>query len=240
MSYLIYSNAFNSYKAAVGYIKDFLGENYSSHPDYYEVFSDTKTMGVEYSERINSICASAPSLSDKRYIIIRDFQKFTVDAQNMLLKIMEDSEDTEIFGLVTGQGNILDTIKSRCKEIRLANTLKEFEYDGPNKVERYFITSGDNTIDVDEKVLDVFVKVRKEIKVNPNNLYKLLDTLDILLPFTNGFLNYLLYLLNNSYTCKTDIKAINVVSKELQKSGNISYSKDDLFAFFVNLIFALN
>lgn len=69
----------------------------------------------------------APLEGDKKVFILNNFSSATVQAQNKLLKILEEPPANSFIILnVTNENKVLSTIKSRCKKLRL-NRLSEKE-----------------------------------------------------------------------------------------------------------------
>ena len=63
---------------------------------------------------------------NKRVYIIRDCEKMRAEAANSMLKFLEEPEDNIVAILMTNNiNNVLSTIISRCKVVKLANSMKD-------------------------------------------------------------------------------------------------------------------
>lgn len=82
---------------------------------------------VEDIKDLTSNIYLAPLEGDKKVFILNNFSSATVQAQNKLLKILEEPPANSFIILnVTNENKVLSTIKSRCKKLRL-NRLSEKE-----------------------------------------------------------------------------------------------------------------
>lgn len=124
---------------ALDYAHKLLNSNPLNHPNCY-VFEPTtkKSMGVEVSNEILKIVEDEPQNSDYYVIIIKGFDKMTEDAQNILLKLIEESKTVVVLGTATSEESILVTIKSRMKiEYQTRPSLKQFVQAG-NEYWKFF------------------------------------------------------------------------------------------------------
>ncbi|MBQ4560994.1 MAG: hypothetical protein IJA55_01530 [Clostridia bacterium] len=81
---------------------------------------DKATVSVESVRFIKSDAQNVPVESDLKYYIIRDADKMTVQAQNALLKILEEPPSFVIFVLICENENLLlPTIRSRACVFRM-------------------------------------------------------------------------------------------------------------------------
>lgn len=75
---------------------------------------------TEDVNRIVSECYVLPLEADKKIYILKDFDLATVQAQNKLLKTLEEPPKSVVFVLTTtNESNVLPTIRSRCKKITI-------------------------------------------------------------------------------------------------------------------------
>lgn len=93
------------------------------HGNYSDVIVYPKDNKSIMTEDINSIVldeAVLPFESDKKVYILYDFDKATVQAQNKLLKTLEEPNKSTIFILTASNiNNVLPTIRSRSKKIEV-------------------------------------------------------------------------------------------------------------------------
>ena len=87
-----------------------------NHPDIIRVSHEKpNTIGVEDIRKVTGDIAIKPYSSDKKIYIINEAEKMTVQAQNALLKTLEEPpEYAVILLLTTNVEALLPTIQSRC------------------------------------------------------------------------------------------------------------------------------
>ena len=87
-----------------------------NHPDFMRVAPDKGSIKIETIREIMRYFADVPRLEHGRVIIIEDSARMTVQAQNAILKSMEEPEPGHVFILTAENGNaLLPTIVSRCQ-----------------------------------------------------------------------------------------------------------------------------
>lgn len=87
------------------------------HPDYLFIDKgDEKSIGVAQSDLIVQKASLLPAVSDKTVIVIDGFDSMTVQAQNKLLKTIEENSSVLVIA-VAYTNAVLDTIKSRMRVI---------------------------------------------------------------------------------------------------------------------------
>ena len=144
-------------------------ESVFNHPDVF-LFSpeEKKSMGVDVAKSICSIADTAPQVAEKHYIVVDGFDKFTLDAQNVLLKLLEDETACEVYGLCYSE-NIIGTIRSRMKcrymSISMEDYLTRCKNESIDNGEiLFYITQGDFGMLKQEQdfseLITIFLKVR--------------------------------------------------------------------------------
>ncbi|MDU1348575.1 DNA polymerase III subunit delta' [uncultured Clostridium sp.] len=102
----------------------------TEYKDYVDIFhfkleKNKSSIGVNATRALIEEINKKPYKSEKKVIIIHEGHKMTVQAQNALLKTIEEPpKDVFIFILCENIENMLDTIKSRC-QIHKFNRLSE-------------------------------------------------------------------------------------------------------------------
>jgi DNA polymerase-3 subunit delta' len=90
----------------------------NNHPDVITVGlpKDRKTIGVDSArEKISEEAFIKPLLGARKFFIVEDAQSLTAQAQNALLKVLEEPPDGVCFLLLsTGANALLPTVLSRC------------------------------------------------------------------------------------------------------------------------------
>lgn len=102
------------------------------HPDLL-LFNDEDKLGVEAVKKIKEFLSLKPYSAKVRGVVIISAHKLTLDAQNSLLKILEEPpEDSIILLGAVSDKNFLPTILSRCQiwnlEYGIQNTGSEKYY----------------------------------------------------------------------------------------------------------------
>ncbi|BBD97805.1 DNA polymerase III subunit delta' [Sphingobium amiense] len=97
----------------------------SAHPDYAELSPlekdgvTARNISVDQVRGLQRLIQSAPSLSERRIILIDSADDLERGAANALLKILEEPPANLLFFLVShAPGRLLPTIRSRCRTLR--------------------------------------------------------------------------------------------------------------------------
>ena len=93
--------------------------NDDNHPDYYELNKEaSESIKIDEIRELQDRIIEKPIISSKKVYIINNAEKMTVEAQNCLLKTLEEPPDFVTIILVSNNENtILTTIKSRCTKV---------------------------------------------------------------------------------------------------------------------------
>ena len=93
-------------------------ENLFNSPDYIEIMPDGNSIKIAQIRKMQSDILVKPYKSYKIYVFDQA-EKMTVEAQNALLKTLEEPPKYAIIILITNnKESLLDTIKSRCEIIK--------------------------------------------------------------------------------------------------------------------------
>ncbi|WP_027700903.1 ATP-binding protein [Metaclostridioides mangenotii] len=93
-------------------------EHPENSPDYIDVFPNGNSVKVDQIRKLQSDIIIKPHNKYKIYIL-NNAEKMTVEAQNALLKTLEEPPQYAIIILVTSNKEaLLDTIKSRCDIVK--------------------------------------------------------------------------------------------------------------------------
>ena len=227
------------------------------HPDFLLVDSgSSKSIGVEVVSEVISKSALVPALADKIVVLIRQFDKLTEQAQNMLLKLIEESQTVLIIGTCY-KDNVLPTIKSRCTVVTYKPYTKdEFvkyckEQNIPDANLLYFLTNGcPGLINSEPAVLDCFKAISNSVS-NGKDI-ELLTHLHLLeeKDKDNFYTKYpshvtsLLKLLSSLYQQRwiKEPRSVNykkvcqMISEDLIGCSRVQYSKDNFFYLMANII----
>lgn len=87
----------------------------TNNPDFKIIEPDGNSIKIEQIRELQKKVSEKPIISDKKVYIINDSEKMTVEAQNCLLKTLEEPpEYVTIILIASSESLFLDTIKSRC------------------------------------------------------------------------------------------------------------------------------
>lgn len=91
-----------------------------THSDVEMYPTNDKPILTEDVNKIVSESYVLPLEADKKIYILKDFDLATIQAQNKLLKTLEEPPKSVVFILTTSnENNILATVKSRCKKVTI-------------------------------------------------------------------------------------------------------------------------
>lgn len=100
----------------------------TNNPDYYEIGlqEDENSIKIEAIRNMQKRVQELPIVSDRKVYIIDDSELMTDQAQNCLLKTLEEPpEFVTIILIVSNENLILNTIKSRCLKLYFNNLTEE-------------------------------------------------------------------------------------------------------------------
>lgn len=107
---------------------EFDGQN---NPDYQEIIPDGNSIKIEQIREMQKKTHEKPIISNKKVYIIDNADTATKEAQNCLLKTLEEPPDfVNIILIGSNESNFLSTIKSRC-------TILKFEDIKKTDIEKY-------------------------------------------------------------------------------------------------------
>lgn len=107
---------------------EFVGSN---NPDFFELDYTEKSIKIEQIRTMQQKILEKPIISNRKVYIINDAEKMTTEAQNCLLKILEEPPEYATIILITSkEGKLLGTIKSRCIKLN-------FEKIADDKIKEY-------------------------------------------------------------------------------------------------------
>ena len=93
----------------------------NNNPDFLYIEPDGNSVKIEQIRYIQRKIQEKPIISDKKVYIINDADKMTTEAQNCLLKTLEEPPEYSTIILIGSNENMfLSTIKSRCMIIHFS------------------------------------------------------------------------------------------------------------------------
>ncbi|MBQ9096905.1 MAG: hypothetical protein IJY55_00735 [Clostridia bacterium] len=91
-----------------------------SHPDIITVLPEKKQIGVDDIRQVIKSISIKPYMADKKVVIIPDADGITKEAQNALLKVLEEPPEYVVFIILIQNAELLlDTILSRVMKLSL-------------------------------------------------------------------------------------------------------------------------
>lgn len=91
-----------------------------TNPDFYEVVTDKQSIGVDAIRDLQEDASNRPTYGERKVYFIDNAEKMTVQAQNCLLKTLEEPPEYVVIILsVTSFDALLPTIQSRTVNFRM-------------------------------------------------------------------------------------------------------------------------
>ena len=192
----------------------------NNNPDFAIIEPDGNSIKIEQIRYMQKKVQEKPIISDKKVYIINDADKMTKEAQNCLLKTLEEPpEFVTIILIGTNENQFLSTIKSRCM-------ILHFEKIEENKIKE-FLEKEYNLTNLSQNILDMFqgsigkaisLKDKKNQYEEIENIINNLDKKDII---------DLIKMSETLYKSKDDILEIleymNVILIKMAKT-NVKYA----------------
>ena len=215
----------------------------NNHPDFMQIEPDGNSVKIEQIRFLQQKIAEKPIISKNKVYIINNADSMTKEAQNSLLKTLEEPPEYAVIILIaSNESNLLNTIKSRCTKIAFQTIENE-------KIERYIkenvsenVTK--SVIDMCQGSIGKVLKLKEgqEIYEELEKLVQNLDTKDLIDIMNNtelfskskeniyeilDYLNIILYNTRsiNKINC---IKLVEEAKKRLQANSNFDMTIDNL------------
>lgn len=220
--------------------------NSQNHPDFKIIEPEGNTLKIDQIREFQKKVVEKPILSDKKIYIINDSDKMTKEAQNCLLKTLEEPpEFVTIILLGEDENAYLSTIKSRCMILHFEpiqkEVLKEFlhkEYNMEIKSDMMLETfqgSIGKALKLKEKqevygaIEEIIESIEKkdviDIMRTSEIIYKAKDDIANILEYINLIL---LKLANKSYKYTKCIEIVENTKKRLKSNANYDMSIDNM------------
>lgn len=210
----------------------------NSNPDFNIITADGKSIKIDQIRSIQSKIIEKPIISSKKVYIIDNAELMSEEAQNCLLKTLEEPPEYAMIILVCSNENrMLQTIKSRCVIIKFEDLSKEQISNFLNIKDKEIISlcsgSLEKANEIKEKQ-DFYIKIKEIINLlEKESLVDVLKNADIIYSSKEDILNVLEYMNIIFFEkCKENIiysKAICIVEKtkeKIQKNNNFDMSVD--------------
>ena len=195
-------------------------ESLENNPDFFILEPSEGKVKIEQTRELQKKIAEKPINSERKVYIINDADTMTTEAQNCLLKTLEEPPMyLTIILICSNENNLLSTIKSRC-------TRMYFEPISKEQIKEYI--KENYNIQVNEEVLELSQgSISKTIKLLENQeLYEKVKK--ILEEIRTKDLLEIVKMSEEIYSAKEDIQYIleymNVLSLKMSKN-DIAYIK---------------
>ena len=131
----------------------------NNNPDFYEIKPEEGTIKIEPIRLMQTKIMEKPIISQRKVYIIQDCDTMTKEAQNCLLKTLEEPpEYITIILTASNESILLNTIKSRCTKIYF----KEIE----KNILKSYLQNELGYTDLSDEMLDLFEgSIEKAIKM---------------------------------------------------------------------------
>ena len=106
-------------------------ESLSKKPDVkiVEVEEDKKSIGIEKSREIVNFLQEKPFSMKYKIVVVFDADRMTTQAQNTLLKTLEEPPSYAIILLTTkAENSLIETVLSRCRKVKVERSGNEIDY----------------------------------------------------------------------------------------------------------------
>ena len=160
----------NKDNAPCGECKSCLELENDNNPDFNIIKPDGKIKIDQIRQMLEKVYEK-PIISDKKVYIIDDAETMTVEAQNCLLKTLEEPPEYIVIILITSnESNLINTIKSRCLKLTF-NPLENSEI-------KQYLEKNFDFQNVSETMLEIFEgSIGKALKVKEKQeLYNNIET----------------------------------------------------------------
>ena len=198
------------------------GELDREYVDIINYSSSKASFGVDDVRNIIEEVSKKPFEGEKKVIIIHEGNKLTIQAQNALLKTIEEPPiGVHIIILCESLELILDTIKSRCEIYKLTPLTKEELYEYIRIKKLYF--NDNNLKELRSKIIELIRDLNKNnveiILQHEENFIGLKDNKEEVLNILGGFIRDILIhkeVENKNFIINGDkIDDINELTKEM-------------------------
>ncbi|KKP69948.1 hypothetical protein A2X44_01925 [candidate division CPR3 bacterium GWF2_35_18] len=99
-----------------------------NNPDFLTVNPKTTKYGINLIREIKIKLSLKPYYFNKKIVLLNDAHELTTEAQNALLKTLEEPQQNSVIILtVNHRNNLLPTITSRCEIFNIPKEIKEIE-----------------------------------------------------------------------------------------------------------------
>ena len=229
------------------YAKNILGSNdIINNPDFLCIEPDGNSIKIEQIRNLQKEIQEKPIISKKKVYIIDDADLMTKEAQNCLLKTLEEPPEFAVIILIGANENaFLPTIKSRCiilhfnrlSDLEIKSYLQQ-QYKELNVTQSMLDIAGGsigraiNLKDKQEQYLKVEEIIKKKKKKDLIDIIQASEILYKSKEDINDILDYINIILlkkaKENYLYTNCIKIVENTKKRLAQNANYDMSIDDM------------
>lgn len=197
----------------------------NNHPDFVQIESEDGKIKIDQIRFLQEQISEKPIISTKKVYFIKDCDQMTTEAQNCLLKTLEEPPEYAVIILTTSnESKLLTTVKSRCLKLYLQGIPKE-------KIKQYLIEKNyenidENLINISEGSIGRAIKLQenKQLYTEISKILVSVESKNIGEIFKNAAVLY-----NQKEEIQEILNYINVClynSKEINKINCIKYVEE--------------
>lgn len=220
-----------------------------NNPDFQIIEPEESSIKIEQIRKMSNKIYEKPIISKRKVYIINDADLMTLDAQNCLLKTLEEPPEYAVIILIGTNENIfLNTIRSRCVKINFNKIgdeelkdilISKYEYSNiPENMLKLFSGSLGKAINLKDKE-NIYVEIEEIFSNIENiNIIDLLNKKEIIIKNKDEIINILEYInvlffdkLKQADNKNRYIHAIQVVEDtkdRIKKNANLDMTIDNL------------
>ena len=194
----------------------------NNHPDFEIIENDSGSIKIDQIRNAQETIAQKPIVSSKKIYIIKDSDTMTIEAQNCLLKTLEEPPEYAIIILLSSnESKLLTTVKSRCMKINFEtlsyDEIRTFIYKEFNQ------NVDDNLIKLCEGSIGKAIELQKnkDIYISINNLLDKIEKEDLIDFINDGDVLY-----KQKEMIKEILEYMNIYLYNSNKENCIKYVED--------------
>ena len=163
-----------------------------NHPDYLVINEKGETIKIDQIREITTKIMEPPIISNRKIYILNDCDKMTIEAQNCLLKTLEEPpEFANIILIGSNESNFLSTIKSRCTTIKFGEI--------PNEEIRQYIKNKYDLQEISDSIIKAsngsigkaeILKDKQELYTSVDNVINNIEKMDLIDTLKNADVIY--------------------------------------------------
>lgn len=168
---LISPNLEDRKKEIANQLASHIGSGNTDHPDILYFPADSK-LGIEQARKIKEHFSFKPYQAQGRAVVLEDASSLTIEAQNALLKTIEELPENSLLILsATSDAQLLPTIISRCEIIHPVNNKRSTsEVEQSDEIEKLLDSTIEERFEYIEKLKEKEEFLQALVKYFHHNL----------------------------------------------------------------------